>query len=279
MIWFDGTVSETAVRPFDLADRGLLLSDGVFDTLAVFGGVPFRLEAHLARLQAAATALGFAADAGEARQAVADLIAAAGGGRAVIRLTLTRGSGPRGLVPPQAPLPRLIAGLAPWNPALAFSPVRLATAAIRRNETSPAARLKTLAYLDNVLAFTAARQAGADDALFLNSRGMPVCSALANLFAFSGDTLLTAPPTDGVLEGITRAAVIAVARALGLAVREAAPDPDRLAQGAAFLTNSVRLIMPVAAIDGAALPPHPAVPEIAAALRRAIAAECGDDLT
>ncbi|WP_334175989.1 aminotransferase class IV [Pseudoxanthobacter sp.] len=279
MIWFDGTVSETAVRPFDLADRGLLLSDGVFDTLAVFGGVPFRLEAHLARLQAAAAALGFAADAGEARQAVADLIAAAGGGRAVIRLTLTRGSGPRGLVPPQAPRPRLIAGLAPWNPALAFSPVRLATAAIRRNETSPAARLKTLAYLDNVLAFTAARQAGADDALFLNSRGMPVCSALANLFAFSGDTLLTAPPADGVLEGITRAAVIAVARALGLAVREAAPDPDRLSQGAAFLTNSVRLIMPVAAIDGAALPPHPAVPEIAAGLRRAIAAECGDDLT
>lgn len=278
MIWSEGSLTESPERPFDLSDRGLMLADGVFDTLAVFGRVPFRLEAHLARLSAAAAALGFHAPLDETRQAISALIAASPTPRAVIRLTLTHGSGPRGLLPPPEPRPRLIAGLSPWPAAAAFAPMRLATAAIRRNETSPAARLKTLAYLDNVLAYGQARRTGADDALLLNTRGAAACSALANLFVLDGDSLVTPPLADGVLDGITRALVLEVAAGLGLTARQESLWPEALPRHAAFLTNSVRLVMPVAAIDDTPLPAHPAIGAIAAGVRAAIAAECGDDL-
>lgn len=252
MIWFEGRLQDGGAIPVDAGDRGLLLGDGVFETIGVFGRRPFALEAHLARLAAAAAELGFAVPLATVEAAVLDLLGAMTPDHGAIRVTVSRGAGPRGLLPPAEARPVVLATLAPWSPDMAFQPVRLATVALRRNETSPLSRLKTLAYLDNVLALAEAKGAGADDALMLNTRGRVAGSAMANLFALVGGDLVTPPVGDGVRPGVMRALMIeragATERSLDLAEIEAAP---------LFLTNSLRLLSPVAALDGRAHPPVP----------------------
>ena len=137
--------------PWD--DRGLLLGDGLFETMLwVDGGLP-RLDAHLARMAAGCETLGLPLfDLVEARALCLAAPAEAGvdGVRAAVRLTLTAGSGGRGLDRPAAPAPRLAATAA--AAPVVTTPADLALAKTRRNEGSPAARLKTLSYVDNVLA-------------------------------------------------------------------------------------------------------------------------------
>ncbi|PWR24431.1 aminotransferase class IV [Zavarzinia aquatilis] len=262
MIWFDGRLSAGGTIPLDATDRGLLLGDGVFETIGVFNRSPFALGAHLDSLAAAAGVLGFAVPMATVERAVADLVAAMPGPHGAIRVTVSRGAGPRGLLPPASSLPIVLASLAPWTPAMAFQPVALATVSIRRNETSPLSRLKTLAYLDNVLALAEAKGAGADDALMLNTRGRVAGSAMANLFALIGGELVTPPVGDGVRPGIMRAFLIETAGA-----GERSLTSADLAGAPLFLTNSLRLLLPVAMLDGQAVPPVP--PHYTDMLRRA----------
>ncbi|WP_298955893.1 aminotransferase class IV [uncultured Methylobacterium sp.] len=274
MWWLDGETFATPRAPFDLADRGLLLGDGVFDTALALHGRIFCEEAHVARLVASAGALGFAAD--PAAIVAAMRTVAAAHPRAAIRTTLTRGSGPRGLRPPASPRPTVFAAAAPWNPALAFAGLSLWPQDIRRNETSPASRLKTLGYLDAVLAAEAAGRAGFDEALFLNTAGRVACAGSGTLFALVGGALVTPPLAEGVLAGIVRAWLLAAAPGLGLAAWEAPLTPADLAGAeAVLLTNSLRLVAPVRAVGEVrfASETHPAF----AALREALARECGLD--
>ncbi len=276
MLWRDGALHEDTVQPFDLADRGLLLGDGVFDTALALGGRIVEEEAHLARLSRAAAALGFALDEGEARTAMRAV--AAGYERAAIRTTVTRGSGPRGLRPPAEPRPVLWATAAPWRPGTAFSEVSLGWSAIRRNETSPTSRHKTLGYLDAVLAAEAAGAQGHDEAIFLNMQGRVACAGIGTLFAVSGREVVTPPLDEGVLAGIVRARVLALAPGLGLDAAERTVTPEDLAQAeAVFLTNSLRLVAPVRRIGARdhASAGHPAVLALREALSREIAQACG----
>ena len=252
MRWFDGRLVEGPV-PFDLADRGLLLGDGAFDTaLAIEGRVVFEAD-HVARLAAACAALGFAVEPDALSAAMRAVAAAAP--RAAIRTTVTRGPGPRGLAPPVEPRPLIFASAAPAAADLAGAPLRLHVTEIARNETSPTARLKTLGYLDAVLAARTARAAGFDEALFLNTRGRVACAGTGNLFAVRGDRLVTPPPEEGVLAGIVRGRVLALAAGMGLRVEERpAALPEFEAADAVFLTNSLRLVGPVTAIGARALP-------------------------
>ncbi|MGU3360703.1 aminotransferase class IV [Methylobacterium sp. M6A4_1b] len=277
MLWFDGGLTNGPV-PFDLADRGLTLGDGVFDTaLARHGRIVFE-AAHVRRLAAATATLGFPVAPERIREAMRGLAEAAGRAHplAAIRTTVTRGSGPRGLGPPAEPRPVLWASAAPVGPALAFAPLTLHPTEIRRNETSPAATLKTLGYLDAVLAAGAARAAGFDEALFRNTRGHVACAGTGNLFAVIDATLVTPPLSDGVLPGILRAEILSVrAPRLGLSVAERSLDRDALRCAAAvFVTNSLRGLAPVTAIGEAAYasPAHPMVKALVADLRDAFAA-------
>ena len=276
MLWREGALHDGTVLPFDLADRGLLLGDGVFDTALALGGRVVEEEAHLARLGAAGTALGFAVDLAEARAAMRAV--AARHPRAAIRTTVTRGAGPRGLRPPAAPRPVLWAAAAPLRPGTAFSEVSLGWSAIRRNETSPASRHKTLGYLDAVLAAEAAAQDGHDEAVFLNTAGRVACAGIGTLFAVSGREVATPPLDEGVLAGIVRARVLALAPGLGLGAAERLLTPEDLAQAeAVFLTNSLRLVAPVRRIGDRdyASAGHPAVLALREALSREIAQACG----
>ncbi|NEU11259.1 class IV aminotransferase [Methylobacterium sp. BTF04] len=271
MLWFDGALIAGTRAPFDLTDRGLTLGDGAFDTaLALDGRIVFA-EAHVARLVAAAASLGFAVDPiqiAEAMRAVASAFP-----QAAIRTTVTRGSGPRGLAPPAEPRPMLWASAAPVAPGFAFAPLRLHPTAIRRNETSPTSRLKTLGYLDAVLAAGEARAAGFDEALFLNTRDAVACAGTGNLFALFGTRLATPPLHDGVLAGIVRGEILGSATAFGFKPEERSLTlPELLRADAVFLTNSLRGIAPVTAIGMTVFTDHPAMAVLIAALRAAMAA-------
>lgn len=273
-IWLDGrfVASENAIAA---DDRGLLLADGVFDTALVLGGRVFRADDHLDRLIDAAATLEIPASRSDIARAMTALASRQVNGS--IRLTLTRGPGPRGLGFPPDPRPTLIGTSAPFAAKAMFAPLRLALSPIRRNETSPTSRLKTLAYLDAVLAQRAAQQEGADEALFLNSVGRVACTALANVFIVSGDDLATPPLEDGALDGITRRWVLAHAAGVGLTACERPLALDDLTRGSTFLTNSLRLISPAVLAGQQGPSPSPRIDALMQGLCAAIAAECGVD--
>lgn len=244
--WIDGPL------PFDPADRGLLLGDGAFDTALVLGGQMVWRGAHVARLLEACATLGFVVERARVDAAIDAALARHGEGS--LRVTATRGPGPRGLAPPVEPHPTIVATCAPPNRAAIGAPLRLHTVAIRRNETSPLANLKSLNYGDAVLAAAAARRASCDDALLLNGRGHVACTTTGNVFAVFGTELITPPLADGVVPGIARAVLLNQAAALGLTGSERSLRPgDLAAADAVLVTNSLRLVAPVAAIDGDAV--------------------------
>lgn len=279
MIVLDGRLHDTSVVPFDVSDRGLTLADGLFETLLVVDGRPFRRSAHLERMLTGAAALALPIGRDRLEADLDLLLATLGPGTAVVRLTLTRGPGARGLALPAEPRPTVLVTAAPWSPDLVGRPVRLATSSIRRNETSPTARHKTLAYLDAIAATAEVRAAGCDDALFLNTEGRVASTTMANLFARIDGRLVTPPLGDGVLDGTTRRVVLEVAEAAGLDAVEASlsrADLDRAE--AIVLTNAVRLIVPAAGLDGRDLAAdHPLIAVLLDGIGARIAADCGRD--
>ncbi|MGQ0486174.1 MAG: aminotransferase class IV [Hyphomicrobiales bacterium] len=272
-VWFNGRIVEGPL-PLDPADRGLLLGDGLFETVAVINGKALWLEEHLARLAAAAAELGIAADLVSIRKAIAALPGEAGAH--ALRVTLTRGPAPRGLAS-GGESPSLIATLDPLPRGFLMQPVSLATSAVRRNEFAPSSRLKTLSYADAIAAARAAVASGADDALMLNTSGRAASSTIANLFLLKGNELITPDPSQGILPGIMRRALLDLAHHLGLDAVERAVEPEEMASAdAVFLSNSLRLIRPVTSLDAKPLGQRPLQAIVDALCARA-EAQCGRD--
>lgn len=230
-----------------LDDRGLLLGDGLFETILARGGALEHWPEHLARLTAGCAALGLPAPDGAAALRLCErAVADAGLSRAAVRLTLTAGSGGRGLDRPAQAQPRMFATAAASPPPM--GPASLVTVSVRRNEHSPVSRLKTLSYLDNVLA---RGEAAGAEALMLNTAGEVACAAAANLFWVRDGRLLTPALECGVLDGIMRGVVMARARVRSIAVEEVRVGREALddAEGL-FLTNSLIGVRAVAMLDG-----------------------------
>jgi branched-chain amino acid aminotransferase len=250
--WLNGVAVEGAI-PIDPSDRGLLLGDGIFETILVRDHRPVWLDAHLERMAAAARELGIAFPRSllesslALHEEAARPLQAGKMSLAVLRITLTRGPGHRGLAGEAGP-PTLLVTRTPFDAGLQFQPVRLITAATRRNENSAAPRLKTLSCVDNILAAREAAAQGADEALMLNCQGRAACATIGNLFAVTKNGIVTPPIADGALPGIARRTLLD----RGLA-REAPLAPQDLREAAAlFLTNSLRLVRPVSSFDGKA---------------------------
>jgi len=249
-------------------DRGFTLGDGLFETILAKDGKLAHWDLHLARLERGCQALGLPPpDAGACHRAAEAALTEAGlgGARAAVRLTWTAGSGGRGLDRPPVPQPRLVATAAPSS--VSAAPVRLVTSSVRRNDGSPASRLKSLAYIDNVLARREARAAGGDEAVMLNTRGEVACAAAANLFWVRARTLFTPALECGVLDGVTRGLLMARAQAQGWSVREVRAGPEALeAADAVLLTNSLTGVRAVERVDDLTLEPAGAVAALAALL-------------
>lgn len=272
MLRLNGKVVDGGAASFDLGDRGLTLGDGLFETIAGFAGRPALLKEHLDRLCAAAAEIRLPVDRAFCEAEILALAEAARGEDCIVRLTVTRGGGARGLAIPDAGTPAVIAASSPYPAEMRFAAVRLATVSVRRNPTSFASRAKTLSYLDSVLAFDEAKRAGADDALMLNTDGRVASTAMANIFALFGDEIVTPPVGEGVLPGVVRGLVLDRAEGAGLRPVERALARDEFDGSASvFATNSVRLVIPVTAIDGRQFLSD----ERVAALSRAVAEACG----
>ena len=251
-------------------DRGFTLGHGLFETVLWAAGTLAHWDAHVERLERGCGALGLPTPDRTAFRAAADAALAQVGSpsRAAVRLNWSAGSGARGLDPIETPQPRLTASASVLGPPP--GPVSLATARVRRNDRSPASRLKSLSYLDNVLARAEARAAGAEEALMLNTAGEVACAAAANVFWVRHDEVFTPDLECGVLDGIMRREVMAACHGLGLHVEPVFANSGRLAGAPMFITNSLIGVRAVASLDGQALPTSPRIAAIAKAVSRAM---------
>ena len=248
-------------------DRGLLYGCGLFETMRSYGGRVFRLAEHYRRLAAGAellaipvplalSALEGAVDATLARNGLAD---------AYLRLTLTAGPGGAG-GPSVVLFAREVSEYPPERRERGMAAV---VSGVRRNETSPLARVKSLSYLDNLLAREEARRRGAGEALLLNTQGFVAEGAASNVFLVRNETLLTPSIEAGALPGITRQAVLELAAAEGIGVEETNVTlPDLFGAAEAFLTNSVMEVMPLVSVDGRPLGPGRPGPQTERLARR-----------
>ncbi len=235
-----------------IADRGALLGDGLFETLPIWNGQVIWMDEHLNRLSHGLSVLGIEIPRRDLLKAVEALlpVAVEHGGNGIVRLTVTRGEGGRGLLPSDMPSPTILASLSPYPLTMAFADVTLATSTIRRNEGSPLSRLKSLGYLDNILATKEAHEKGAEDALIFNNQGHTCCSTIANLFAVFDKTIVTPPLKDGVLGGIMREKLLDLLPTHGVQIEEQSLTAEQLKKAdGLFLTNSLRIIRRVDRLD------------------------------
>ena len=281
-IWFNGDLLDETEVHIDPRDRGLLLGDGLFETLLARAGNIAFLDAHIVRLAAGARILGIPFPDSISHLPVAcemllEANSLADAPRAAIRITLTRGPGPRGLLPPDNPEPTLMITAAPSQ-----TPSPSLTAALttpRRNSLSPTSRLKALPYLDNLIAREEAHARGADEALMLDISGHLACASVANIFLWEGERLVTPAEECGILPGVTRAAILALAERQKIDVVEDMIAPQRLAQcDGAFLTNSLIGVMPLSRIDERDLAPHRMTARLQAAYELLLDADVADDV-
>jgi branched-chain amino acid aminotransferase len=282
LLWVNGELLPVGQAALDPRDRGFTLGDGLFETMRARAGVVLRIERHLSRLRAGAAVLGLSPlpKDEELADAIARTLAANELAEAAVRLTVSRGVPERrGLLPEPEPRPSVVVHAEPfagYPDELYARGVRAVISGIPRNERSPLSRIKSLNYLENVLARREAEARGADDALLLNTAGDLACTSAANLFLPLDGGLVTPSVTSGALPGTVRELVVAeLAPQSGLEVVERAVRPDELsAAEEAFLTNALLGIVPLTEVDGLPIgtgEPGPICAELGAGLEQSMA--------
>ena len=273
-LWVNGEIVADDASVVRADDHGLVVGDGVFETVAVTDGVPFALTRHLRRLERSAAGLGITVDEQLVRAGV-DAVLADRPAWARLRITVTGGPSPYGSDRGSGPLTVLIATgpLSPWPPT-----TDVAIVPWTRNERSATAGLKTTSYADNVVALRHAHDRGAAEAIFANTRGELCEGTGSNVFYEHDGELFTPPLSSGCLAGVTRELLIEWLEADGTPVRETALPVDTLRTAQeAFITSTTRDVMPIAHVDGVALPAAPGpLTEHADAVFRRRAAESPD---
>jgi branched-chain amino acid aminotransferase len=250
----DWLAAEDATIPID--DRGFLLADGVFETARLVDGKYFRLDQHLARLAESARQLRIPTPpADELRDIFADIAERNHLTDASLRITITRGRGGRGLDTRGAGPSTILLTAAPVAPDWRERAGRgwtLITAHTRRPSTeSVPGQLKALGRVYAILAHLEAEDAGVDDALLLSADGHVAEGPTWNFFWRKGTVLRTAALGGGVLEGVTRSIVLALAATLGYQVEEGLwPVSDVLAADEAFASMTSSGIVPIRSLDG-----------------------------
>jgi len=240
-------------------DHGFLYGDGLFETLRAYNGVIFRLSQHLERLARSAQRLELSLPASAQLESILyDTLNRNALRDALLRLTLTRGEGEIGLDPALCEKPTLVITARPFTGyPLDDYLIGISAALVRVRRNAPAAldpALKSTSFLNNILAKIEAKKAGAVEGIFLNSDGYLSEGTVSNLFWVRQGRLETPSLAVGLLEGITREVVIALAEKEGIPVKEGFYKPEVLIEAdEAFLTNSGFELMPLTRIDGEAI--------------------------
>jgi branched-subunit amino acid aminotransferase/4-amino-4-deoxychorismate lyase len=278
VVFLNGHFMPEADAVVPLNDRGLLLGDGLFETIRVAHGRPFRAAQHLERLARGADFLKIKLPftAKEIQKFAGELIGKNDLSDAMLRVTLTRGVGTRGYSTKGADQPTLALTLQPLPPHNGDEPLlwSLVTSSFRIPASDAVASFKTTSKVLNVLARAEAEAKGADEALLLNANGEVAETAGGNVFWIYRDKICTVPTGRGVLPGITRAVVLEICQALGLETNKRVIKPEMLrnAEGI-FVTQSAFGIIPVAAFDGLPVAPSPLVDQIASAYNEMLGRE------
>jgi branched-chain amino acid aminotransferase len=237
-------------------DHGFLYGDGVYETLRAYRGRVFQLAEHLARLDRSASHIQLRLPVGPER--LADLVRESLRRNqlqeAYLRITLSRGTGEIGLDPALCKSPTLVIIAKPFQPypeSIYTHGVAVIIARTRRNlpeALSP--QVKSLNFLNNILAKMEAKTAGAHEALMLNHRGELTEGTTSNVFTVRGGRLLTPSVESGILDGITRGLVLQLATDLGIPSEETRLTVEDLTRAEeCFLTNTTQEVLPVTQVD------------------------------
>jgi len=253
-LWVNGSTVAEDAPVIRADDHGLVVGDGVFETVLVRDGQPFALSRHLRRLIRSAGGLGIRVDEAYVRTGV-DAVLADRPERARLRITITGGPSPYGSDRGTAS-PTIMVATAPltdWPPT-----TDVATVPWTRNERAATAGLKTTSYADNVIALRHAHDRGAAEAIFPNTRG-DVCEGTgSNVFYEYDGRLVTPPLTSGCLAGVTRELLLEWLGDDGVAVDEVSlPIATLRTTREAFLTSTTRDVMPIARVDDSAMADAP----------------------
>jgi branched-subunit amino acid aminotransferase/4-amino-4-deoxychorismate lyase len=253
-LWVNGEVVAEDAAVIRADDHGLVVGDGVFETMTVEDGVPFALTRHLNRLQRSAAGLGIDFDEDLVRAGIKAVLADRPD-FVRLRVTLTGGPSPYGSDRGTG-APTVMVATGPLSPWPATTDVAIVPWV--RNERAATAGLKTTSYADNVVALRYAHDHGAAEAIFANTRD-EVCEGTgSNVFYEYGGRLVTPPLSSGCLAGVTRELLIEWLAAEGSPVEETVHPIDTLrATQEAFITSTTRDVMPIGHIDGVALAAAP----------------------
>lgn len=269
LIFLNGRFVPEERAVISVLDRGFLYGDGLFETMRVFNRNPFFWNQHIERLQCGADFLKIKIPYSpeSLREFMDELIAQNNMPDALLRLTLSRGVGPRGYSPRGADSPTLVMSLHP-APGGAAPRWKLITASHRLPANEPLAQFKTCNKLTQVLARAEADAACADEALLLNTDGFVVEGASSNLFWVDDETICTPPLVAGILPGVTRAVVLEVCRLLSLQTREAQiVSRDLHGTDGVFVSLSSFGVVEARSLDGKFCPESPLAGRIAHAYR------------
>jgi branched-chain amino acid aminotransferase len=283
LCWINQSIKPAREAAISVFDHGLLYGDGVFEGLRFYNNKTFMLEAHLQRLQSSAEGIDLQLpySAEQITTAIKQLVGAYPGDSGYLRLVVTRGEGSLGIDPRKCARPNLFIiadELAVMDLTDPMQGVSLHLAQTRRTPAqclNP--KVKSLNYLNNILARIEATQAGCDEALMLNTEGYVSEGSVDNLFIVVDAVLKTPPLADGMLEGITRAVVIDVATAAGIPCEQVSLRVSDLQQAEeCFLTGTGAELIPVRQIGehvfGAT--PDPLLPIIMQGFKNSIAQYC-----
>jgi 4-amino-4-deoxychorismate lyase len=246
-------------------DEGLLRGRAAFETLRVYGGRPFGLEAHLDRLSASAASIGLPAVERRRLQVLVGLVLPkAQHGDATLRLVWT--AGPTGGIPSAL---AMLSEIPDWiEPTRERGAVAVSLLGVRASAPWLLPGVKSTSYAVNMAAEAEAQRRGADEALFVDADGIVLEGTVTNVWWRVGDTLFTPSLDLGILAGVTRATLMELAPTCGYRVEKGAYRLEELLEAEeAFTSSSIREVMPLLEIDGQSLGRGPAVDELQAALR------------
>ena len=255
-VWMDGTLVEQADAKVNVYDHGLLYGDGVFEGIRVYGGRVFEAEAHMRRLYESAKAIRLTIPytPEQLHRANDETFKANGFTDCYIRLVVTRGVGNLGLDPNKCARPSvfIIADLiALYPPEMYEKGMPVITASVIRNHPNALSpRIKSLNYLNNILAKLEANDAGVPEAVMLNHEGNVAECTADNIFIAKAGVVYTPTTYDGILEGITRKVLIDRGRAEGIPlVEKTLQRHDLYTADEMLLTGSGAEVVPVTMID------------------------------
>jgi branched-chain amino acid aminotransferase len=255
-IYLNGKLVPAKEAVVSVFDHGFLYGDGIYETMRVYDGVTFMLDEHLRRLYCSASLIGLTmpVEADLLKKSVYETLIANSLKDAYVRLTVSRGYGPIGLDPDLCPEPTIVIiaqEMKDYPKSFYENGLSLIIPETKRNfKDAINPQIKSLNFLNNILAKIEAKSRGAYDAVMLNVYEKLTEGTISNIFFYKNGILCTPSPECGILNGITRGLVITIAKRDGLKVEEGEfTKEDIYSAKEVFITNSTMEVMPISRVD------------------------------